>query len=83
MANSKTIKFIAKGWITKGDNEINPFNKFICYWISFNCFYSVKTGIRNDTNALEALCKDYSITQSYKSIIWDRHTDCALRRRHV
>lgn len=69
MATYNTIKSIATGWIKKGDAETNSFNKFIAYWIAFNCFYSWQTGLDKDTQAIKLISSDTSIRASYKLIV--------------
>jgi len=68
MASSTTIKLITISWITKGDSEENLFNKFICYWISFNCFYNNYTGKTIDREALNDLKNRRKILSTYEVI---------------
>ena len=69
MAASQTIRGIANSWIRKGDAEANIFNKFICYWIAFNCFYNSWTGKDTDAKAITALTTDQMLTQTFRATI--------------
>lgn len=69
MAAASTTTSIIKNWIQKGDNEQDIFNKFICYWISFNCFYTSITGNPYDKQALDALKTYQPIEEPFKKLI--------------
>lgn len=61
MADYKTVKSIVSSWIDKGNLEENQFNKFLSYWIAFNCFYYHRTELTGDSKALKALASDPAI----------------------
>ncbi|HKC68417.1 MAG TPA: hypothetical protein VKG26_09310 [Bacteroidia bacterium] len=69
MAAYSTVKSIANNWIIKGNVETNEFNKFICYWISFNCFYNHRTNSSGDRTAINKLINDSNVTMSYNGAI--------------
>lgn len=60
MTHASTTEGIIRDWICKAENERDIFNKFICFWISFNCYYAKITKKNGDTQALEKL---YSIPE--------------------
>ncbi len=39
MSSIENAEKIISNWKLKWDNEINNFDKFICYWIAFNSWY--------------------------------------------
>ena len=63
MGAASTAMQIAKDWIDKGDSEQHCFDQFICYWISFNCFYSTLTRIESDKEAIKKIREggEYSV----------------------
>ncbi|MGB3948425.1 MAG: hypothetical protein WBM13_10600 [Bacteroidia bacterium] len=69
MASYTTVKTIANNWIKKGNSETNEFNKFICYWIAFNCFYNHRTNMNSDRAGINKLKVDRAILATYNSIV--------------
>ncbi len=58
MSSITKIISIASRWIEKAELEENAFDKFIFYWISFNCFYVTMTKETTDSKALKKLIVD-------------------------
>jgi hypothetical protein len=69
MAAGITTTSIIKNWLQKGDNEKDNFNKFLCYWISFNCYYTSITGNPYDKQALDALKLYQPIEEPFRRLI--------------
>ena len=49
---------IAKQWFEKGNIESDPFNQFICFWISFNALYNRSEG-SSEKQRIEKFLKDH------------------------
>jgi hypothetical protein len=49
---------IVKRWYEKAEDEDVPMDKFICYWISFNCFFRIKPSAKGERMVIEELSKD-------------------------
>ncbi|OYU82543.1 MAG: hypothetical protein CFE24_15060 [Flavobacterium sp. BFFFF2] len=69
MAAASTTTSIINNWLKKGDKEKDNFNKFLCYWISFNCYYTSITGNPYDKQALDALKLYQPIEEPFKIMI--------------
>jgi hypothetical protein len=69
MAAASTTTSIINNWIQKGNDEHDIFNKFICYWISFNCYYTSKTGKSSDRKALNTLKDYHPIEEQFKELV--------------
>lgn len=69
MSSTENSKKIIGTWIKKGDSESNKFSKFICYWISFNCWLYTKTGECADRKALNKLYKNQSLYQKFTDLV--------------
>ena len=69
MASAQTVMEIMQSWIDKGKLTNNNFDKFICYWIAFNCYYANKTQIYGaERKMIHALKNDNECVDMFKEI---------------
>jgi Apea-like HEPN len=70
-----TTQDVIKNWIERAENEKDTFNKFISYWIAFNCWYSMRYSLDPNFNFSDRNCikkikeeiQDDSLTISFDS----------------
>jgi hypothetical protein len=58
-----TIEQIQKNWINKAGREEDPFNKFIAYWIAFNCWYALRYPTLNDGRCIKKMKEEIGLNQ--------------------
>lgn len=73
MASIDRVISISSRWFEKGEKEENSFDKFISYWISFNCFYATMTNTKGDRKALENLIESINLHSYYDSAFISKH----------
>ena len=69
MASIETLNANMAHWKERGKQEANSFDKFIFYWIAFNCFYSKKTQLSQESKIIEILQDDKSIDELFRKLI--------------
>lgn len=85
MTDASTTAGIIQNWQEKAEMETDVFNEFICYWISFNCYYSKVTKENVDSKAFIELYKIQKISDIYKTLLINDEFKAALieLQRHV
>jgi len=53
-----TTNQIKSNWIERAKNETDPFNKFISYWVAFNCWYSSRYPYKRDGECIKKIKDD-------------------------
>jgi hypothetical protein len=66
---SAIVKNIVQTWYKKGTLETDPFNKFICFWISFNAIYMSRYPVDGDKACIREVKKDAHFTSEYKNLL--------------
>jgi len=66
---STTVKNIVRTWFKKGALETDPFNKFVCFWISFNAIYMSRYPVDGDKACIKEVKKDTHFASEYKGLL--------------
>lgn len=80
MAKASVTWTIFKNWMDKGDASEDQFDKFIYYWIAFNCYYWSVTDATSDSGAVKELATYPDIVKIFNEIISDQTNQNALKQ---
>ncbi len=67
MASAEITCGIMNDWIKKGENEQEDVNKFICYWIAFNCYYVAVT-TETERTAIKMIIQDSDTKEIFNRV---------------
>jgi hypothetical protein len=74
MASAEITYAIMNDWIKKGENELEDVNKFICYWIAFNCYYVAVTN-EFELKSIRKIIQDSDTIEIYNRVYKQRIKD--------